>query len=248
MFKDNKKQKKIQNQENNERLVKIFCSPELAQKASAQIFTKLDKDRSGTLTVSEIFAGARSLGVEVERGTLGELVEVFSRGGTTVNRAQFMQLLKYLVNLRSTYLTYDKDGSNSIDKRELDKCLKDLEYKFSASTQKKFMSFFDKDSSGQFEFIEFVNIMWHLKKLSHHFQKQDKDDNKLLDPPEFQALLRGLGFSVTVAEAKVFMRRHAKKGLSLENFIDLMFDFKNHYESIKKGTHHCLYKTPVLYN
>ena len=79
-----------------------------------------------------------------------------------------------------TLLTYDRDGSGTLDAQELRPALKELGLETSEAAAEKIVRAWDADGSGKLDLLEFTDLVRSLKA----FKKYDKDGSGDIDADE----------------------------------------------------------------
>ncbi|XP_048450639.1 programmed cell death protein 6, partial [Rhincodon typus] len=97
----------------------------LLQKCVLTLLNRVDRDRSGVITESELQqALSNGTWTPFNPKTVRSIIGMFdrnNRGGVDFN--EFMGLWKYIIDWQNIFRTYDRDNSNFIDKNELKQAL-----------------------------------------------------------------------------------------------------------------------------
>eukprot|EP01121_Diplochlamys_sp_Union-15-3_P009635 TRINITY_DN2629_c0_g1_i2.p1 TRINITY_DN2629_c0_g1~~TRINITY_DN2629_c0_g1_i2.p1 ORF type:complete len:440 (-),score=71.84 TRINITY_DN2629_c0_g1_i2:1442-2737(-) len=144
-------------------------------------------------------------------------------------------MVEYFIKLRSTFDKFDTNHSETIDRRELFKCLQELDLSLPTTIAQKLIKRFAKDLSREIDFRDFTQMTLFLQKLKREFNNVDVDKNKYLDASEIQAVLRALDIQITVVEADLFLKLlniDNLAGLNFEQFVDLLFKYNEHGKTI----------------
>lgn len=129
-----------------------------------QFFQEADKDGSGFLTLDELTAVLRKKGY---KGTDANIKGMF--GSSDISGDNKISLEEYLTAMgqlpakdhktaamRSCFVSFDKDGSGSIDRKELQAVFAELGRTLSEEEVARMIALSDKDSSGTINYEEFI--------------------------------------------------------------------------------------------
>ncbi|CAI8039874.1 Programmed cell death protein 6 [Geodia barretti] len=122
------------------------------------IFQKVDKDRSGAITVDEL-QSALSNGswTPFNPETVRLMIGMFDRDRTgTINFQEFGALWKYVNDWQTTFRSYDKDNSGSIDRGELKTAMASFGYRLSDRFYDTLIRKFDRSGHGTVAFDDFI--------------------------------------------------------------------------------------------
>jgi len=141
-------------------------------------FTAVDTDRSGNITVHELQkALINGDWTPFDLDTVKLLMSIFDtdRSGT-IGFNEFSGLWKYIKDWQNVFRHFDRDGSGSIDGRELSEALRQFGYNLAppllALVERKYGS---GPGVGGITFDRFVRACVVIKQLTEAFQKLDTD-------------------------------------------------------------------------
>jgi calmodulin len=121
----------------------------------------------GTVTTSELGTVMRSLGQNVTEADLKDMIsEVDADNSGALDFAEFLTMMvrkmrgvDVLDEINSAFASFDKDGSGTIDKKELEAILNNVDEKLSAADINQMMTEADVDGDGQINYSEFANML-----------------------------------------------------------------------------------------
>jgi len=99
-------------------------------------------------------------------------------------------------------LTFDRDGSGTLDAHELKGALRQLGLECSDLSVAKIVRAWDADASGKLDLLEFTDLVRSLRA----FNKYDKDASGDIDIDELRPALRRLGFPADTATANAILK------------------------------------------
>ncbi|EMD32999.1 hypothetical protein CERSUDRAFT_57577 [Gelatoporia subvermispora B] len=148
-------------------------------------FTAVDTDRSGAITVHELQkALINGDWTPFDLDTVKLLMTIFDtdRSGT-VGFNEFAGLWKYIKDWQNVFRHFDRDGSGSIDGRELADALRQFGYNLSppllSLVERKYVMSEGTGSgvagAGGITFDRFVRACVVIKQLTEAFQRLDTD-------------------------------------------------------------------------
>jgi Ca2+-binding EF-hand superfamily protein len=129
-----------------------------------KFFTEADKDNSGFLSQDELVAALRKNGY---KGDDAQITKMFASvdfsGDNKISKDEYMAAMGQVppkehkaATMRSLFRSFDKDGSGSIDRSELDVIFKEMGKSFSDDELKRMIQLADKDASGGLDYDEFI--------------------------------------------------------------------------------------------
>ncbi|KAL4348652.1 hypothetical protein GQ457_17G017760 [Hibiscus cannabinus] len=133
-----------------------------------EIFARFDMDSDGSLTVLELAALLRSIGIKPSGDEFHVLVEnMDSNGNGAVEFDELASILPELTNnilnnreqLTAVFQMFDRDGNGYITAAELAGCMAKLGYPLSYSELTEIISKADFDGDGVISFSEFSAAM-----------------------------------------------------------------------------------------
>ncbi|GMI40433.1 hypothetical protein TeGR_g10340 [Tetraparma gracilis] len=130
-------------------------------------FSLFDRDGDGTVTTSELGTVMRSLGQNVTEADLKDMIsEVDADNSGALDFAEFLTMMvrkmrgvDVLDEINSAFASFDKDGSGTIDKKELEAILNNVDEKLSSADINQMMTEADVDGDGQINYSEFANML-----------------------------------------------------------------------------------------
>uniref|UniRef100_A0A672INZ4 Programmed cell death protein 6 n=1 Tax=Salarias fasciatus TaxID=181472 RepID=A0A672INZ4_SALFA len=145
------------------------------------IFQRVDKDRSGVISDSELqqaLSNGMSLGSLPLPVVFLYFLSMFDRenkGGVNFN--EFAGVWKYITDWQNIFRTYDRDNSGFIDKNELKQALTGFGYRLSDQFYGTLIDKFDRQRKGQVAFDDFIQCCIVLQRLTDVFRRYDTDQD-----------------------------------------------------------------------
>lgn len=202
------------------------------------MFDSIDKDKSGVITPDELLQGMNSWGYQLHEAQIDAVELGFGGKSQDIDFEEFQEFLNFFADMRGKFKTYDVDGSNSVDKRELAKLLFDLLPFVTAPIVESSLRIFDTDNSASLEFAEVFSLLVGLRDLSSRFPT--KTATVKLDAAQYQLLMRSMSIFAAVAEADAHLKSDgadAAAGVSLERLLALMVQFKENRDKYAHAAH-----------
>lgn len=153
-------------------------------------FSAFDRDGSGSIDVSELQAALRKLGMSA---MTPQAVTVIRRYDDSADGVIDFGEFQELVHDIQLLVTYDKDGSGSLDINELFPALRELGLEVKPRHAKLILRAWDADNSGQLDLLEFASLVKSMKT----FRIYDCDQSGTIDVGELRNALRKLGLPTT---------------------------------------------------
>ena len=147
-------------------------------------FDSLDRNESGSIDVTELRRGLHTLGMDSHSAQASAIIDRYTRD-QTIDIKVFTTLVKDIHLL----LTFDRDGSGTLDVDELKEALVQLGMNVSDRNVAKIARAWDADGSGKLDLLEFTDLVRTLQT----FMKYDKDGSGDIDLEEIRPALRRLG-------------------------------------------------------
>jgi len=142
-----------------------------------QIFQKVDRDRSNSITTTEL-QQALSNGTwqPFNPETVRLMIGMFDhdRNGT-INFQEFGALWKYVTDWQSCFRNFDQDRSGTIDKNELKQALTSFGYRLSDRFYEILIRKFDRSGRGVITFDDFIQCCVVVQTITSTFQQYDKN-------------------------------------------------------------------------
>jgi len=128
------------------------------------IFKEMDKDGSGSLTVSEVTEMLHKIGYEETDERIKTMFGFIDASDDhTISLQEFLAALGALpaeehkeANMRRCFREFDKDGSGSIDRSELRNAMREYNCEISEEEIDRLLQIVDKDESGSINYEEFI--------------------------------------------------------------------------------------------
>ena len=119
------------------------------------------------MTTGELGTVMRSLGQQVTENDLKAMInEVDADGSGALDFAEFLTMMArkmrgvdVLDEINSAFASFDKDGSGTIDKDELEGILNSIDEKLSPADIQQMIKEADVDGDGQINYSEFANML-----------------------------------------------------------------------------------------
>uniref|UniRef100_A0A3Q3VV48 EF-hand domain-containing protein n=1 Tax=Mola mola TaxID=94237 RepID=A0A3Q3VV48_MOLML len=128
------------------------------------IFQRVDKDRSGVISDSEL-----------QQALSNAMFDRENKGGVNFN--EFAGVWKYITDWQNIFRTYDRDNSGFIDKNELRQALTGFGYRLSDHFYGTLIEKFDRQRKGQVAFDDFIQCCIVLQRLTDVFRRYDTDQD-----------------------------------------------------------------------
>ncbi|XP_041378680.1 programmed cell death protein 6-like [Gigantopelta aegis] len=139
------------------------------------IFQKVDKDRSGAISSDELQqALSNGTWTPFNPETVRLMIGMFDRDQSgTINFQEFGALWKYIQEWQTTFRSYDRDNSGSIDQSELKTALTNFGYRLSDRFYGLLIRKFDRTGSGNIAFDDFIQCCVVIQTLTNSFKAYD---------------------------------------------------------------------------
>lgn len=151
-----------------------------------------------------------------------------------------------LMEIRQVFDIFDKDGSGTINTREMKQVFKALEIEASENEIQKMINQMDQDGNGEVDFEEFVNIMgaqfyrkYTLEEIKAVFEYFDGDGNGSIEVKELKSAFSRLGKNFTDHQIEKMIKSVDKDGngvISFDEFAELLkwnkFIFRGTFKKI----------------
>ncbi len=160
-------------------------------------FDALDLNSSGSIDVAELRRGLHNLGMDSHSQQASAIIERY-----TYNQTIDIKVFTTLVRDIHMLLTFDRDGSGTLDADELKPALAQLGLTPSDRNIAKIARAWDADGSGKLDLLEFTDLVRTLQT----FMKYDKDGSGDIDVAELRPALRRLGIPADTATANAILK------------------------------------------
>ncbi|XP_066917170.1 programmed cell death protein 6-like isoform X3 [Clytia hemisphaerica] len=139
------------------------------------IFQKVDKDRSGTITHVELQqALSNGTWAPFNPETIRLMIGMFDKDRNgTITFQEFGALWKYVTDWQQCFRGFDRDNSGSIDKNELKQALTSFGYRLSDKFYDILVKKFDRSNRGSITFDDFIQCCVALQNITNTFQQYD---------------------------------------------------------------------------
>jgi len=147
-----------------------------------QIFAKVDRDRSGQISIVEL-QQALSNGTmkPFNPETVRLMIGMFDHDHSgSIGFNEFQGLWNYVTQWQTTFRTYDRDNSGSIDKNELKTALTSFGYRLSDNFYTMLVRKFDRTNVGIVAFDDFIQCCVVLQTLTNSFRQKDTNQNGVI--------------------------------------------------------------------
>jgi len=164
-------------------------------------FDKFDVDLSGGIDVHEIRAALHALGLNADSDQAGRILKAYDAyPDQLVDVKEFTAIVRDVRIL----LTFDRDGTGTLDSRELHPALVSLGLKTTADHADAILRYFDADCSGRLDLVEMSALVRSLQT----FQRYDVDGSGAIDIDELRPALRKLGLATSSASNAAILQRY----------------------------------------
>jgi len=147
-----------------------------------QIFAKVDRDCSGQISIVEL-QQALSNGTmkPFNPETVRLMIGMFDHDHSgSIGFNEFQGLWNYVTQWQTTFRTYDRDNSGSIDKNELKTALTSFGYRLSDNFYTMLVRKFDRTNVGIVAFDDFIQCCVVLQTLTNSFRQKDTNQNGVI--------------------------------------------------------------------
>lgn len=144
-----------------------------------EMFQKLDKDQSGSITANELqTALSNGTWTPFNPETVRLMLNMFDKSNRgTISFEDFGALWKYIVDWQNCFRSFDKDNSGNIDKNELRAALQTFGYNLNDATVTTMLQKFDRIGKGTVLFDDFIQCCIMLNNLTTAFRQFDTDQD-----------------------------------------------------------------------
>ncbi|XP_022161510.1 programmed cell death protein 6-like [Myzus persicae] len=144
-----------------------------------EMFQKLDKDQSGSITANELQSAlSNGTWTPFNPETVRLMLNMFDKSNKgTISFEDFGALWKYIVDWQNCFRSFDKDNSGNIDKNELRAALQTFGYNLNDATVTTMLQKFDRIGKGTVLFDDFIQCCIMLNNLTTAFRQFDTDQD-----------------------------------------------------------------------
>jgi len=146
------------------------------------MFNKLDKDRSGSISANELqIALSNGTWTPFNPETVRMMMGMFDKTKTgTISFDDFGALWKYITDWQNCFRSFDKDNSGNIDRNEFKAALLTFGYNLNDVTIATMVQKFDRLGRGTILFDDFIQCCIMLNNLTAAFRKFDTDQDGIV--------------------------------------------------------------------
>ncbi|XP_043289864.1 programmed cell death protein 6 isoform X2 [Venturia canescens] len=154
-----------------------FVSPMPSEEFLRDVFRRVDKDGSGSITADELqVALSNGTWTPFNPETVRLMIGMFDKSGNgTVSFSEFGALWKYVTDWQNCFRSFDRDNSGNIDREELQTALRNFGYQLSPNLVELILRKYDRAGHGTIYFDDFIQCCIVLYTLTSAFRKYDHD-------------------------------------------------------------------------
>ncbi|XP_062515597.1 programmed cell death protein 6-like [Corticium candelabrum] len=143
------------------------------------VFQRVDKDRSGQITADELQSAlSNGTWTPFNPETVRLMIGLYDQDHSgTINFHEFAALWKYVTDWQTTFKSYDRDNSGSIDKYELKTALTSFGYRLSDRFYDMLLRKFDRTGRGTIAFDDFIQCCVVMQTLTGSFRRYDTNQS-----------------------------------------------------------------------
>ncbi|XP_019874773.1 programmed cell death protein 6-like isoform X2 [Aethina tumida] len=159
-----------------------FQSPMPSREFLWDVFSRVDKDRSGFINAEEL-QQALSNGTwsPFNPETVRLMIGMFDRRNMgQVSFDDFGALWKYVTDWQNCFRSFDRDNSGNIDRNELKTALVTFGYRLSDNLINILIRKFDRHGNGTILFDDFIQCCIILYTLTASFRQHDTDQDGVI--------------------------------------------------------------------
>ncbi|KAF7994749.1 hypothetical protein HCN44_004221 [Aphidius gifuensis] len=159
-----------------------FASPMPSNEFLWDVFNRVDKDRSGSITSDELQqALSNGTWTPFNPETVRLMIGMFDKSGNgTVSFEEFGALWKYVTDWQNCFRSFDRDNSGNIDRNELKTALNNFGYRLSEGLVDMLIRKYDRLGRGTIYFDDFIQCCIVLYTLTSAFRKYDTDQDGVI--------------------------------------------------------------------
>lgn len=159
-----------------------FVSPMPSREFLWDVFQRVDKDRSGSITVDELQqALSNGTWTPFNPETVRLMIGMFDkRQSGTVNFEEFGALWKYVTDWQNCFRSFDRDNSGNIDRNELKTALANFGYRLNDHIVDMLIRKYDRAGRGTIYFDDFIQCCVVLYTLTSAFRQHDTDQDGVI--------------------------------------------------------------------
>lgn len=159
-----------------------FASPMPSREFLWDVFQRVDKDRSGHISVDELqVALSNGTWTPFNPETVRLMIGMFDKHNRgTVNFEDFGALWKYVTDWQNCFRSFDRDNSGNIDRNELKTALTSFGYRLSEHLVDMLVRKYDRGGRGVIYFDDFIQCCIVLYTLTSAFRQHDTDQDGVI--------------------------------------------------------------------
>ncbi|XP_046747939.1 programmed cell death protein 6 isoform X2 [Diprion similis] len=159
-----------------------FVSPMPSREFLWDVFQRVDKDHSGSITAEELqVALSNGTWTPFNPETVRLMIGMFDKNQTgTVSFEEFGALWKYVTDWQSCFRSFDRDNSGNIDRDELKTALTNFGYRLSDHIINTLIRKYDRGGRGTIYFDDFIQCCIVLYTLTSAFRQFDTDQDGVI--------------------------------------------------------------------
>ncbi|XP_065064899.1 programmed cell death protein 6-like isoform X1 [Rhopilema esculentum] len=150
-------------------------APGIDQNFLWSVFSKVDKDRSGSISSNELQqALSNGTWTPFNPETVRLMIGMFDKDHNgTINFQEFGALWKYVTDWQKCFRNYDRDNSGAIDRHELKQALSSFGYRLSDRFYDILLRKFDRRGAGSVTFDDFIQCCVVIQTITNVFKEYD---------------------------------------------------------------------------
>ncbi|KAK9511677.1 hypothetical protein O3M35_000295 [Rhynocoris fuscipes] len=159
-----------------------FQAPAADQQFLWDVFQKVDRDRSGHISATELQqALSNGTWAPFNAETVRLMIGMFDKEKKgTISFQDFGALWRYVTDWQNCFRSFDRDNSGNIDKGELTTALSTFGYRLSPQTIDTIVAKFDRYGKATILFDDFIQCCVLLHTLTDAFRKYDTDQDGVI--------------------------------------------------------------------
>lgn len=159
-----------------------FASPMPTREFLWDVFSRVDKDRSGYISAEELqLALSNGTWTPFNPETVRLMIGMFDKQNRgTVNFEDFGAMWKYVTDWQNCFRSFDRDNSGNIDRNELKNALTTFGYRLSEGLIDVLLRKHDRSGRGTIFFDDFIQCCIVLYTLTTAFRQYDTDQDGVI--------------------------------------------------------------------
>lgn len=127
-----------------------------------RFYEQFDKDKSGQLSLKELRLGLQVIGLNPTLAQTKELLKKFDVSAKKLSFEDFEKILDSFAvdgfDIMAAFRQFDKDGSGTLDARELRVCLRSLGEQMTDEEIDDLFAMLDSNNDGKLSYMEFTKL------------------------------------------------------------------------------------------